>query len=276
MSNNYKENIYKGSDNILFQPIFYILNKNNTNELFLNITEEVVHNIKPWYYISDHRNVFSYNSNRLMKLTESADGYNVFTARTMDEKGITLYVHRIEMLVFKYEIGCENLSIDHIDCYKKNNIITNLEWVTTAENTRRASKNGLLLTGEDAPWTKVSDEKVHDICKLYIRGYGITSISRMLNCGIDSVFRVVHGIGRRNVSSLYDIESRYRGYLTDDQIHKICRIFESNKGIEYSRLKSLISNTLNININRNIDCIIRNIYRHDVYCYYRISSLYNY
>lgn len=258
------------------QPMEFFLNPNNNKERFLIISDDIVPNVKPWYLVSDFGNIFSVYSNRLMKQTISADGYKVCTLRTIDEKGITVYIHRIEMLTFKYEIGCELLDVDHVDCNKSNNYITNLEWVTTAENTRRAAANGLLLSGENAPWTKVTDNMVHEICTLYVNGYGITDISRIMKCGLDSVFRIIHGIGRTDISSGYDIESRYRGYLTDEQIHLICNTFSNMKNIPYSQIKKFLSDILGLKIDRNIDSILRNLYRHDIYCYYRISSQYNY
>lgn len=261
---------------MLIQAMEFLLNPNNPDEVFMYITDEIIPNIKPWYLISNYGNVFSINSNRLMKLTKSVDGYNVCTVRTYDGKGITIYIHRVEMLTFKYEPGCIYLDIDHVDCNKSNNDLSNLEWVTKAENTRRASINGLLLTGEDAPWTKVDNQKAHKICQLYVQGLGITSISREVDCGIDSVFRIVHGIGRQDVSSQYDIESRYRGLLTDEQIHCICNIFSQFKDLDYTKLKNFIAQTLNIRITRDIDSVIRNLYRKDQYCYFRISSMYEY
>lgn len=261
---------------MLLHAMEFLLNPNNPDEVFMYISDEIVPNIKPWYLISNYGNVFSTNSNRLMKPTKSADGYNVCTVRTYDEKGITIYIHRVEMLTFKYEPGCLELDIDHIDCNKSNNYIVNLEWVTKAENTRRASINGLLLTGEDAPWTKVNNDKAHKICQLYLNGYGVSSIARQLDCGIDSVFRIIHGIGRQDVSSQYDIESRYRGRFTDEQIHSICNIFQQYRHMDYSAIKPIIEQTLCVRLNRDLDCIVRNLYRRDPYCYYRISSMYEY
>lgn len=254
----------------------FILNKDNSQEIFLFVSDEIIPNIRPWYYISDHGNIFSANSNRLLKPTKSADGYNVCTVRTIDGRGITIYIHRIEMLTFKFESGCESLDIDHVDCNKSNNYIVNLEWVTKGENTRRAAANGLLLTGEQAPWTKVSNIDVGKICNMYVQGYGISDIAKIIGCGIDSVFRIVHGIGRTDISSNYDIESRYRGILTDEQIHMICSIYQNFNYMRYSDLKVIISDTLNIKINRDIDSILRNLYRHDIYCFYNISKLYKY
>lgn len=261
---------------MLIQPMEFILNKDNENEVFLYITNEMVKGIRPWYLVSNYGNVYSTNSRRLLNLTTSADGYKVCTVRTIDNKGITIYVHRVEMMAFKYESGCEFLDVDHVNCNKLDNYITNLEWVTTSENTRRAAENGLLLCGEDAPWTKVSDIKVHEICSMYVSGYGISEIANTLSCGIDSVFRIVHGIGRTNVSSLYDIESRYRNVFTIEQLHMICNTFSTYRNHKYSDIKRIISYNLGRVITRDEDSIIRNLYRRDPYCFKEISSLYQY
>lgn len=246
------------------------------DEVFIPISSDLIARIKPWYLISNYGKVFSLKSNRLLKPTISNSGYLVVTLRTYDEIGVTTQIHRIEMLSFMYQPGCENLDIDHLDCNKFNNDLCNLEWVTKAENTRRAALNGLLLTGEDAPWTKVSDEKVHEICNLYIAGYSLSAISRIVDCGMDSVFRIVHGIGRTNISSQYDIESRYRGILTDSQIHKACSIISSNRDMPYRLIKFSIFKALGIPVSKKVDSIFRNLYRHDPYCFYEISSQYDY
>lgn len=64
---------------------------------------------------------------------------------------------------------------------------------------------GLLLTGENAPWAKVTDEQVHQICSLYIDGYRMTDIVSITNCKMNKVFDILHGITRRNISSQYGI-----------------------------------------------------------------------
>lgn len=260
----------------MIQPLDFYLNPNDSSEVFLFITDIVIPNIRPYYLISNKGNVYSDYSHRMMKPTISFDGYKVCTIRNINNIGITAYIHRMEMMVFNYIPGCENLAIDHIDCNKLNNNIENLEWVTLSENTKRAAANGLLLSGEDAPWTKVTNEQVHKICQLFISNVGISEISRIVGCGIDSVFRVVHGIGRRDISSLYDIESVYRNILSDSKIHLICKTISEFKDLNFSEIKMIIQDRLGIRINRKIDSIIRALYRKDIYCYYRISSLYEY
>ena len=49
--------------------------------------------------------------------------------------------HRIVMKTWRPTTGMEELTVDHLDHNKRNNALYNLEWVTTAENQRRAAKD---------------------------------------------------------------------------------------------------------------------------------------
>lgn len=56
-------------------------------------------------------------------------------------------VHRLVMLAFMPVDNPESLVVNHIDGDKHNNLITNLEWTTNAQNLRHASDNGLMPKG---------------------------------------------------------------------------------------------------------------------------------
>jgi hypothetical protein len=49
--------------------------------------------------------------------------------------------HRIVMKTWRPTMGMEELSVDHLDHNKRNNALYNLEWVTVAENQRRAAED---------------------------------------------------------------------------------------------------------------------------------------
>lgn len=69
-------------------------------------------------------------------------------------------------------ISDNRLCVDHIDCNKKNNKASNLEWVTYKENARRASLNGLLKVsiGEDSHKSILSKDQVSEIITCYNNG----------------------------------------------------------------------------------------------------------
>ena len=60
--------------------------------------------------------------------------------------------HRIVMLTWKPIPNAENLTVDHLDHNKRNNAVSNLEWVTAMENRVRASRDQ--LKGKESNWDK--------------------------------------------------------------------------------------------------------------------------
>lgn len=78
-------------------------------------------------------------------------------------------VHRI---VAKAFLPTQNINyqINHIDGDKTNNCVTNLEWVTPAENMKHAWKTGLItnehLVGSSHANSKLTEEKVLEIRKM--------------------------------------------------------------------------------------------------------------
>lgn len=179
------------------------------DEYFLPVTDRSVRDIKPQYYISNYGRFYSTYSDRLLKPTVAASqrrtgGYYVNTVQTTHGPE-TVLNHRVEMMEFNYQPGCEELTVDHVNVQKRDDYIDNLEWVTREENSKRAAKNGLFLTGEDAPWTTLKDEQVHQICRLRLEGLSYNSIAKTVGCKINRVFDVLHGITRTNISSQYNI-----------------------------------------------------------------------
>jgi hypothetical protein len=59
-----------------------------------------------------------------------------------------MLLHRVVMLTWKPTPEAEHLTVDHKDHNKRNNALSNLEWVTFAENQRRAAED---LIGTTCP-----------------------------------------------------------------------------------------------------------------------------
>lgn len=94
------------------------------------------------YKISENGNVFSMKRMRLIKPYLNKSGYKMIAlCRGMDAKHFLL--HRVIAITF-IENGENKPEVNHIDCDKLNNHISNLEWVTKAENREHARINGLL------------------------------------------------------------------------------------------------------------------------------------
>ena len=63
-----------------------------------------------------------------------------------------MLLHRLVLLTWKPTPEAEDLTVDHLDHNKRNNVLSNLEWVTRKENMRRAAKDylrGSVLVGND-------------------------------------------------------------------------------------------------------------------------------
>ena len=57
-----------------------------------------------------------------------------------------MLLHRVVMLTWRPTPEAEELTVDHLDHNKRNNALSNLEWVTREENERRAAED--LVPGE--------------------------------------------------------------------------------------------------------------------------------
>ena len=57
-----------------------------------------------------------------------------------------MLLHRVVMLTWRPTPEAEELTVDHLDHNKRNNALSNLEWVTKEENERRAAED--LVSGE--------------------------------------------------------------------------------------------------------------------------------
>ena len=57
--------------------------------------------------------------------------------------------HRIVMLTWKPIPNAEDLTVDHLNHNKRDNSLSNLEWVTKEENLRRAAQDVLIIKKDD-------------------------------------------------------------------------------------------------------------------------------
>jgi len=86
------------------------------------------------YEVSTHGRVR--RGNLLMKFFDNGLGYMVIRLNSKTFKKKKFYVHRLVMTTFQPTF--EKLEVNHIDHDKKNNNISNLEWVSHKENLQKA------------------------------------------------------------------------------------------------------------------------------------------
>ena len=95
------------------------------------------------YEVSNHGDVRNIVSGRTLCHRNNGNGY-VRIELWKDHKGRKFYVHRLvaEAFIPKPE-GCTE--VNHKDLNRANNAVSNLEWVTSSENTRHAIRNDALI-----------------------------------------------------------------------------------------------------------------------------------
>jgi site-specific DNA-cytosine methylase len=103
-----------------------------------------------------------------LKGTILPSGYKVISIRCGEVKK-QCRVNRI-MWIAANGVPPEGYVVDHINNDKLNNRLSNLQLLTPGENSTKAKEDGLYLTGEDNPATKISNEVARQICDDYKQG----------------------------------------------------------------------------------------------------------
>ena len=164
----------------------------------------------PNYLISNYGRIYLKIKRRLAKGQIDKDGYLLVT---IDAKQYR--VHRLVGFHFLEKTDCME-TINHKDCNKLNNHVSNLEWMSFAENTKQAIIDGL---HKDSLYNKISKEKVIEICEYLTNcnpNESLISISKKFN------------ISRTTITSIYnktrfkDITKNYKFVILNSvkQKHK--------------------------------------------------------
>ena len=147
------------------------------------------------YQISNYGNVKSFiqNKERILKPNDNGNGYlSVFL--TLYNKKHKFYIHRLVGISFIP--NPENKpEVNHIDGYKLNNCVDNLEWCTVSENHKHAFKIGLqCLYGENHTQSKLTENDVLTIHGLCLSGMKQKEIGIIYNIPASHVYNIVNGI----------------------------------------------------------------------------------
>lgn len=128
----------------------------------------LIDNYKYIYYVSDQGNVIN-NKGKEMKQHADKDGYLRVRFINKKDNRIPQMVHRLVAIAFIF--GNINLTINHIDGDKTNNIVDNLEWLSRADNNKHAYETGLKNNkGVNHGKARFTNEEILLIRKLYQEG----------------------------------------------------------------------------------------------------------
>lgn len=134
---------------------------------------------------------------RVKKLTAGQNGYLVAGVTIHGSPG-KKYVHEMVACAF---IGPrpDGAVINHIDGDKHNNHVSNLDYVTHAENMRHASGIGLLARGESHGSSRFTESDVREIRERHRSGDSICAIARELAASTCTVFKIIHRVTWKHV-----------------------------------------------------------------------------
>ena len=85
---------------------------------------------------------------------------------------------------------------NHEDANKMNNHVSNLKWVTRAENQKHAFANGLSPKGEAHHSAKITDEQREEIRRIAVKGdseFGLNALARKYGINSASICEIVNG-----------------------------------------------------------------------------------
>lgn len=170
------------------------------------------------YTIDTHGNVFSIRGNRYNNPTIK-DGY-VETRVSVGGKSKTLKIHRMVALTFIPNINpCTKNCIDHLDENKLNNTVSNLEWVSPTENTKRyLSKDKYEYKLNGVNYTSVNS-LAKEILKL--------EISKGFNRSIEYIKNLIPQRRKKILFGKYKIERKFIRYRNPNYEYL------NNKNIKY-------------------------------------------
>jgi hypothetical protein len=172
------------------QPAANLLLKLNSSYINISLLKENIFMIVPInyrnvmpgrYLITDNARVFEIDNKRntVTDITDRAS----YLDKSIGYYCIYLYDktnHKNNYLLHRLVIGSfmgdePNLVVDHLNMNKTDNRLSNLEYVTSRENLRRAA----VAYGKD--YELMSEDLVRNICELLEKGYHATKIMKELS-----------------------------------------------------------------------------------------------
>lgn len=155
-----------------------------------------------YFQVSNFGNIWSKRTNKPIRLINSkTGGYPSFATKIGGRNGVNelFKVHRLVAEAFldppteEMKSECSAyfygiVLVNHKDCDKTNNHISNLEWCTPKQNTEHAIINGLL------GWVALTEEQIEYIKVNYVKGsrqFGSRALAEKLGVGRKSVRTVI-------------------------------------------------------------------------------------
>lgn len=117
--------------------------------------------------------------------------------------------------------------VNHKDGNKENNLLENLEWVTSKENKDHAWANGLYTAiGENHVDSILTDEQVHKICQLMEEGARNIDISKTFGVHKDTISHIRIGNNWKHITQNYNVSKKRIQRKSPEFVIKIAELLE--------------------------------------------------
>ena len=147
------------------------------------------------YYITDQGHIENADHHRL-KPFDNGEGYLTISLSSNGHRK-NFYIHRLVAMKF---IDNPNLlpEVNHKDGNKKNNSVSNLEWVSRKESVHHAIKTGLTPTGSRSWNAKLTSDQAELVFDAYWCGISVLEIMNALNISRHTVCDIAKGDAYKN------------------------------------------------------------------------------
>ena len=129
--------------------------------------------------------------------------------------------------------------VNHKDGNKFNNHITNLEWVTHAQNMQHRSTE-LSSKGSSLYNATLTDENAHKACKLLQEGLRPIDIAKNIGVTVDCIRQLRSGSTYFHIRSLYDIDTKYQQYFSEETVIWVC--MRISEGLSDTKISAMSTN----------------------------------
>lgn len=191
------------------------------------------------YEVKTNGQVFNRVTGNELTHQINSEGYHAIRL-CIDGKPFTTFAHRLVAIAFIP--NPENKpEVNHIDGNKDNNNLSNLEWVTSKENTAHAIAMGLKWyfggKGEENGRSVYTEKQIREACKMMENPMNRPiMVSRVSGVDRFTLGKIKNGEIWTHVSKDYvfpatnftDGENNCNNKYTEEQIHQVCKLLEES------------------------------------------------
>lgn len=175
------------------------------------------------YYITPDGRVFS--GSKELKQTKTPQGYLKVRIYYVDGTSRDQKVHRLVAMEY-IPNPLNKKEVNHIDANKTNNDISNLEWVTHAENMRHAHDNNLITYGFETANSHYSEEQIRKVFQLMQEGWRYKDISKETGVGYQHIINLRNNHRHKNIAEEYQVPPPRSTKISVETVRWICKMLE--------------------------------------------------